>query len=155
MNDFDTFVKEQLTRKGVAREYYRLSPFYRLADQLVLLRKKRGLTQQELAEKASTTQAVVSRLENVSVHCALETVVRLADALDAVVEVRITPTEELAQTTEANQSIVSLCEDKPTAVYFGRDQKKPCPNMMWAKAFDPQTQSVVKETQKRKIKELA
>jgi transcriptional regulator with XRE-family HTH domain len=104
MNDFDSFVKEQPAREGVAREYYRLAPFYWLADQLLLLRKKRGLSQQELAAKAQTTQAVVSRLENVSVRCSLETVVRLAEALDAVVEVRLTPREELLQPEAPSQA---------------------------------------------------
>lgn len=94
MNEFDAFVKEQLARPEVGREYNRMAPFYRLANQLVLLRKKRGLSQQELAEKAQTTQAVVSRLENVSVRCSLETIVRLAEALDAVVEVHLTPAED-------------------------------------------------------------
>ena len=62
MSDFNKFVKEQLARKEVAQEYFRLAPFYRLADQILLLRKKRGMSQQELAAKAGTTQAVVSRL---------------------------------------------------------------------------------------------
>jgi predicted transcriptional regulator len=96
MTNYDTFVKDQLSREDVAQEYNRLAPFYKLADQLVLLRKKRSLTQQELAEKGQTTQAVVSRLENVSVHCSLETVVRLAEALDAVVELHLIPSEDLA-----------------------------------------------------------
>ena len=100
MSNFDSFVQEQLARPGVARAYNRLAPFYRLADQLLLLRKKRSLTQQELAGKAHTTQAVVSRLENASVRCSLETVVRLAEALDATIEVRLIPLENLEAAEE-------------------------------------------------------
>jgi transcriptional regulator with XRE-family HTH domain len=94
MSDFDFFAKEQLENKDVSREYHRLEPFFRLANQLILLRKKRGFTQQELAIRAGTTQAVVSRLENVTVHCSLELVIRLAEALDASVDVLLSPLEE-------------------------------------------------------------
>jgi len=108
VNDFRSFSKEQLKNPKVAREYYRLAPFYRLADQLVLLRKKRCFNQQELAEKADTTQAVVSRLENATVRCSLETVVKLAEAMDAVVEIKLIPKEELDQEEIAALRIVQM-----------------------------------------------
>ncbi len=126
MSDFRSFTEEQLKNPKVAREYYRLAPFYRLADQLVLLRKHRGMTQQELAAKANTTQAVISRLENVSVHCSLESVIRIAEALGAVVELKMIPSEELAQ-----ESVDAKCPDNQKdeisfqdgAVFFGKNQK--------------------------------
>lgn len=161
MSDFDALVKEQLARPGVAREYYRLAPFYRLADQLILLRKKRGLTQQELAEQAQTTQAVVSRLENASVRCSLETAVRLAEALDAVVEVTIRPLEEL-NAPAAAELAEEPCEEvakkeKPSAVvYFNPAQKAPCsPNVFYA--IDPLTGQMKSPTQmiKKKTLEIA
>lgn len=78
----------------MGREYRCLAPFYQLANQLLLLRKKRGLNQQKLADKAETTQAVVSRLENATVRCSLETVIRLAEVLGAMVEVTLRPVED-------------------------------------------------------------
>lgn len=93
--EFNQFIQEEMKDQDFAREYYRKATYFRLADELILLRKKRGLTQNELAEKAGTTQAVVSRLENVSVHASLESVVKLAEALDSVVEVRLVPMEDL------------------------------------------------------------
>ena len=101
MSDFQEIVQEQLRNPAVAREYYRIMPYYHLADQILLLRKQRGMTQQELAEKAGTTQAVVSRIESTSVRPSLETAIRLAEALGAVVDLRLTlleehPREELA-----------------------------------------------------------
>jgi len=89
--DFNQFLQEQMQNDGFARQYYRDATFFRLADQFILLRKMRGLTQRELAEKAGTTQAVVSRLENVSVRPSL---VKLAEALDAVIEVHLIPLED-------------------------------------------------------------
>jgi transcriptional regulator with XRE-family HTH domain len=165
MSDFNQFVKEQLARKEVSQEYFRLAPFYRLADQLILLRKKRGMSQQELAAKAQTTQAVVSRLENVAVHCSLESVVRLAEALDAVVEVHLTPAEELQASEDLSMDTEQTfgkapCEDENSAikgiVYFKQMSKKPCPELLWS-SFDPLTKRVYnsEETKKRKIMEIA
>lgn len=94
MSDFQQIVEEQLANPAIAREYFRIMPYYRLADQLLLLRKQRRMTQQELAEKAGTTQAVVSRIESASVRPSLETAIRLAEALGAVVDLRLTPLEE-------------------------------------------------------------
>lgn len=94
MSDFDQIVEEQLANPAVAREYYRILPYYRLADQILLLRKQRKMTQQELAEKAGTTQAVVSRIESTAVRPSLETAIRLAEALGAVVDLRLMPLEE-------------------------------------------------------------
>jgi transcriptional regulator with XRE-family HTH domain len=93
MKDFNTFLQEQFSNKDFAFDYYRQATYFRLADQMILLRKKLGLTQKELAEKAGTTQTVVSRVENVSVHPSLETVIKLAESLGAVVEVRLVELE--------------------------------------------------------------
>lgn len=95
MTDINSFLNRQMRNPEVAQAYYQQAPFYRLADQLILLRKQRGLTQADLAHKAGTTQAVISRLENVSVRASLETIVRLAQALDAVVELKLIPREDV------------------------------------------------------------
>jgi DNA-binding XRE family transcriptional regulator len=112
MSDFNSFLEEQLEREEVRREYARLAPFYRLAEQLILLRKQRGLTQKDLAEKTGTTQAVISRLENVSVHCSLESVIRLAEGLNAVVELKITPLEKLQKENDTDQMNLWIAESK-------------------------------------------
>ncbi|HDH31400.1 MAG TPA: XRE family transcriptional regulator [Candidatus Wolfebacteria bacterium] len=39
-----------------------------IAEQIIALRKKRRLTQKDLAKKINTTQAVVSRIENAQVY---------------------------------------------------------------------------------------
>jgi transcriptional regulator with XRE-family HTH domain len=94
--DFNQYLQEQFQDEAFTRQYYRQATYFRLADQMIMLRKRRGLTQKELAQKANTTQAVVSRLENVSVRPSLESIVNLAEALGAVVEVRLVPVEELS-----------------------------------------------------------
>ena len=112
MKDFNEFLKEKFKEEDFSREYYHQATFYRLADQFLLMRKKRGLTQKELAEKVGTTQAVISRLENVSVKPSLETIVKIAKALDAVVEVNIKPREEIQPFADENQIVIENLDFK-------------------------------------------
>ncbi len=145
MNSLEKFIQEQLARPSVAREYYRLAPFFDLANQLLLLRKQRGLSQQELAEKANTTQAVVSRLENVAVHCSLESVIRLAEALGAAVEVRLKPLEELnpGKPVEVDNGCEEFNDfDRQGKVFFGKNPGKPC-NTVDYYHFDPASGQVL------------
>jgi transcriptional regulator with XRE-family HTH domain len=93
MNDINSLLIEKFKDKVFEKKYFRTAALYRLADEVLLLRKERGLTQKELAEKVGTTQAVISRLENASVKPSLETILKIAEALDAVVHVQLLPIE--------------------------------------------------------------
>ncbi len=115
MKDFNALIKEKFQDRDFLRRYYHEAAYFRLADQMILLRKERGLTQTELAEKAGTTQTVVSRLENVSVRPSLETVIRLAEALDAVVEVHLVPLEQI-QVEQARAATESQSTGEKTAL---------------------------------------
>jgi len=59
--------------------------------QIARLRLLRGMTQAELAEKAGTRAASIARLENGSRSPSLSLLRRIAEALDAQVEVKIRP----------------------------------------------------------------
>jgi len=50
-----------------------------IAEQIIALRKKRRLTQKELAKKIHTTQAVVSRIENAQVYPSTIVLQRICD----------------------------------------------------------------------------
>ena len=100
MKDINSMINEKFKNKDFEKNYHRSATFYRLADELLLLRKKRGLSQKELAEKAGTTQAVVSRLENASVKASLESVVNFAEALEALVDIHLVPLEEVRRKYE-------------------------------------------------------
>jgi transcriptional regulator with XRE-family HTH domain len=103
MKDMNSQISEKFKNKDFEKSYLRTATFYKLADELLLLRKKRGLSQKELAEKAGTTQAVVSRLENASVKASLESVVNFAEALDAHVDIRLIPLEDVRKKIEKQQ----------------------------------------------------
>jgi len=59
-------------------------------------RRARGMSQQELAVLCGTTQSAIARLERGSRPPKLDTLLRIADALDAdlVLEMRLRPHEE-------------------------------------------------------------
>ena len=81
--------RELMQHPDFAKEYEALGPEYELARSIIALRIRRGLTQNELAERMSTTQSVISRLESGSAKPSLATLERLAKALDARVVARL------------------------------------------------------------------
>ena len=81
--------RKLMTDPGFAKEYEALAPEYELAKSIIKLRARKGLTQEQLAERMKTTQSVISRLESGSAKPSLATLERLANALDAHVVARL------------------------------------------------------------------
>jgi transcriptional regulator with XRE-family HTH domain len=88
---------EQRPGSGIERFRERLAHvgedgwfFARIADQVTDRRRELGLSQQELAELTGTTQSAIARLESGGRPPRIDTLLRIANALDAelVVEVR-------------------------------------------------------------------
>ncbi|MDP9285979.1 MAG: helix-turn-helix transcriptional regulator [Actinomycetota bacterium] len=65
--------------------------FGRIADQVVEQRLARDLSQHELAELCSTTQSAIARLESGGRPPKIDTLLRIADALDCELEVALRP----------------------------------------------------------------
>ena len=73
------------------QEYEALEPEYRLAAALIRLRLAKGLTQAQLAELLNTKQESIARLESGTSLPSLSTVRRVADVLDAELEINLRP----------------------------------------------------------------
>lgn len=87
--------KKQLMKDPEFRkEYEALEPEYRLASALIRLRLAKGLTQAQLAALLNTKQESIARLESGSSLPSLSTVRRVADALDAELEINIRPKQQ-------------------------------------------------------------
>ena len=87
--------KKQLMRdRGFRQEYEALEPEYKLASALIRLRLSKGLTQEELAKKLHTKQASIARLESGSSLPSLSTVKRVAEALDAELDIVVRPKKQ-------------------------------------------------------------
>lgn len=75
-------------------EYEALEPEYKLASALIKLRLSKGLTQEELAKKLHTKQSGIARLESGSSLPSLSTIKKVAEALDAKLEIVLRPKDK-------------------------------------------------------------
>ena len=76
---------------GFRREYEKLEPEFAIARAIIDARVKGNISQEELARKMGTGQAVISRLEGANASPSLSLIKRLANALGLKVELRFTP----------------------------------------------------------------
>ncbi|WP_061285967.1 helix-turn-helix domain-containing protein [Leptospira interrogans] len=82
--DFDSLLTKELKSKDFKKEYDALSNEFTLAKEIIKLRKKRNLTQKDLAEKIGTSQPAIARIESGNYkNLSLSLINRLAKALDA------------------------------------------------------------------------
>ena len=65
--------------------------FARIAEQVTEQRKSRGLSQKELAELTGTTQSAIARLESGGRPPRIDTLLRIAEALDCELIVELRP----------------------------------------------------------------
>src|SRR5919206_2412611 len=65
--------------------------FAQIADQVAARRKDLGLSQAELAELVATTQSAIARLESGGRPPRIDTLLRIADALDCELLVELKP----------------------------------------------------------------
>lgn len=93
MKSFNDFLKKQLENPAVEKEYKRIDPQFQVAKEIIKLRIKRGVTQKELALRIGSTQAVISRIESGSTNCSINTIQRIAEALQSKLMIQIEPDE--------------------------------------------------------------
>jgi len=97
--------KKRLLQDPEFREQYEaLDPEYQLAAALIRLRLAKGLTQEELARLLHTKQESIARLESGSSLPSLSMVKKVADALDADLEIKLQPKRQPAGGRVAAQS---------------------------------------------------
>ncbi|WP_242393777.1 helix-turn-helix domain-containing protein [Anaeromyxobacter oryzisoli] len=89
--DFMREVETEALREGprAVAELAEFDAHFRLAGQLLALRKARGLTQRQLSVKAGIQQSEISRIEAAHANPTMMTVFAIARALGA--EVRLVP----------------------------------------------------------------
>ena len=87
---FKEYVTQQMEEPEFHAEYVALDEEFDFIRRLIELRRQKGLTQRELAERANTHQPSISRLERGHLG-SFEFLRRVAEALDARLEIRLTP----------------------------------------------------------------
>jgi ribosome-binding protein aMBF1 (putative translation factor) len=65
--------------------------FAKIADDVAARRAQRGLSQRELAELTGTTQSAIARLESGGRPPRIDTLLRIANALDCELNVELRP----------------------------------------------------------------
>ena len=65
--------------------------FAKIADQVSERRQEMGLSQRELAELVGTTQSAIARLERGGRPPRIDTLLRIADALECELQVELVP----------------------------------------------------------------
>ena len=83
--------KKLMKNPEFVRECNALEPEYKLAAALIRLRLAKGLTQEDLAKMLNTKQESIARLENGGSLPSLSTMKKLAEALDAELEINLRP----------------------------------------------------------------
>ncbi len=82
MTTFEDLLEKQLQNPSFKKLWEESEPQRRLTMQLIKTRLEKKMSQKELAEKAGTTQAVLSRIENMNANPSLKFMQKLAKALD-------------------------------------------------------------------------
>lgn len=75
-------IKESLKDPEFKKEWENSEAEYQISRALIAARIKRKISQEELAKKANTTQAVISRLENMTANPSVRLLQKIAQALN-------------------------------------------------------------------------
>ena len=97
--------------------YQKLKPKLELGRQILDLRLAHGWTQKELAKKAGTKQANISRLENALLNPSIKMLQKVANALGARLEIQLVPEEE--ESSLLQEAIVGL--EQQSDVFIRRE----------------------------------
>ena len=88
--------KQHLMRDAsFKKEYDKLETEYKVAAELIRLRLSCGLTQAKLAEALNTKQTSIARIESGSYLPSLSMIKKIADVLDADIEIKLKPRRKI------------------------------------------------------------
>lgn len=81
-------LKQELKNPNFRQEWEKSESAYQVGRQLIQARIEANLSQRDLARRANTTQAVISRIESTSVNPSIGLLDRLARALGKTLQIR-------------------------------------------------------------------
>jgi len=84
----DQYINKQLKDPKFRKEWDKSEVSYQVTRELIKARIEGRISQRELAKKAKTTQAVISRIENLTVSPSIGLLQKIAQALGKNLEVR-------------------------------------------------------------------
>ena len=78
-----------------------VSPYYKLAVEIINRRVRLGMTQQDLAERANTFQSRISKIESGEHDIRLSTLIGIAEALECQVSINLDPLPDTVRNSDA------------------------------------------------------
>ncbi len=88
---YEDFKAQLLTDPEVRKEYEALEPQFRLIRDILLRRSELNLSQVQLAKLVGTKQPAMSRLERGDGNITIDTLIRIANALNADLDISLKP----------------------------------------------------------------
>ena len=86
---FEKLKADLLKNSEFRREYEKLEPEFQIARQIIGARIKQKMSQEELAKRAGTGQAVISRLEGMNARPSISLLLRVARALNTKINITV------------------------------------------------------------------
>ena len=86
--DVTVFIDESLKNPKIKAEFDKLQPEFAMIQAMIDIRRKKDLSQKELAKKLGTTQSAISRLEKGNISPTVNFLQKLAEALDSKLDIR-------------------------------------------------------------------
>ena len=86
---FEKHLKEQLNDPEFKKAWDEIDLEASIAEGIIGKRIEKNISQRDLAKKINSTQAVISRIETMEANPSIKTLKRIAKALDAKVEIKI------------------------------------------------------------------
>ena len=115
MGDFESLLSELDRDPEFRKAYRRQKPYYDLVLEIIRLRKEQNLTQSDLASRMGKHQSSISRIESAEHDPRLSTLVDIAEALDATLEIKMVP--RIGHEEFKEILILSAAEQDPTVTY--------------------------------------
>ena len=81
--DLNDYLTKQLKNKDFKKEWEQSEAQYQFVRQMIKKRTDKKISQRVLAQRAGTTQAVISRIESGTVNTTLEMLTKIASGLDS------------------------------------------------------------------------
>ena len=83
-------IKEKLMKdEEFKREYEKLKPRYDLISQIIEVRNKQNITQEELALRVGTQKSNISRLESGAYNPSLDFIMKIAEGLGKEIHIEL------------------------------------------------------------------
>ena len=91
MSDYRKYLNKKLKNPEFKKEWDELEPEYNLIRAMIIARKKKHLTQKQLATITGINQADISKIETGNANPALSTLKRIADGMGMLLKIDFVP----------------------------------------------------------------